>query len=74
MIWGSIIVNRIGKATHFVVRNLYSMIIYQKTISWNEVTKPVSKDFFDVIPLEIFYNILGGIVLVALLIFLEKYL
>ena len=74
MIWGSIIVNRIGKATHFVVRNLYTMIIYQKTISWNEVTKPVSKDFFDVIPLEIFYNILGGIVLVALLIFLEKYL
>lgn len=73
MIWGSIIVNRIGKATHFVVRNLYSMIIHQKTISWKEVTKPVSKDFFDVIPFEIFYNILGGIVLVGLLIFLEKY-
>jgi len=55
--WGSIIVNRIGKATHFVVRNVYLMIIYQKTISWNEVTKPVSKDFFDVIPLEILYYI-----------------
>jgi len=74
MIWGSIVVNRIGKATHFIFKNLYSIVVYRKAISWKEVTKPASEDFFDVIPLEIFYNILGGAVLVALLIFLEQYL
>ena len=74
MIWMSFVVNRIGKAAHFIGLNAFLLISNRKLKSWSAVTKPKSDDFFYAVPLEIVYNIGGGIILGLTIILLEKYI
>ena len=72
MIWMSFVVNRIGKAAHFIGLNTFLLISNRKLKSWSAVTKPKSDDFFYAVPLEIVYNVIGVILLMIIIAVLQK--